>query len=76
MAQGVKDPMFSEDTGSNPGLAQWVMLLWPRCRPAAAVPIRPLAQERSYVTDVALQRKKRKTKTNKNPTTQWSDLVF
>ena len=49
--------------GSDPGL------LWLWFRPAAAAPIRPLAQELSYAKDVALKGKTNKqTKTR----TEWS----
>ena len=52
-----------EDTGSIPVLAQWVkdkalLCLW--CRPAATVPIGPLAGEPPYAAGAAL-----KTKLNK-----------
>ena len=50
-----------EDKGSIPGPAQWVKIwcfceLW--CRLAAAAPVRPLAWEPRYATDVALKKKK------------------
>ena len=35
------------------------MLLWLCCKPAAAAPSQPLAQELPYVTDVALKKKKK-----------------
>ena len=47
-----------EDVGSIPGLAQLVknmMLLWLWRRPAAAVPVQPLAWELPHATDVALK---------------------
>ena len=48
-----------ENAGLTPGLAQWVKdptLLWHR--PAAVIPIRPLAWELPYATDADLKRKK------------------
>ena len=41
------------------------VLLWLWRRPAAAAPIRPLAWEFLYATDVALKRKKEKRKVHK-----------
>ena len=49
-----------EDAGLIPGLAGWVrdpMLLWLRCRPAAAAPIRPLAWELPCAAGGALKSK-------------------
>ena len=37
-----------------------LVLLWLWCRPAAAVPIQPLAWELPYATDVALKKNKNK----------------
>ena len=61
--------------GSIPGLAQWVGLKiqcyreqW--CRPAATVPIKPLAWEFPYATGAVLEKTKRQNKkTEKTPYT-------
>ena len=50
-----------ENTGSIPGLAQWVkdlVLLWLWCRPVAVAPIGPLAWELPCTTGAALKTKK------------------
>ena len=39
---------------------QYLALVWLWCRPVATAPIRPLAWEPPYATDVALKRQKRK----------------
>ena len=52
-----------EDTGSIPGLTQWVKdtsMLWLWRRPEAAAPIQPLAWELPYAMGKALKRQKKK----------------
>ena len=52
-----------ENVGLIPGLAQWIkdlVLLWLWHRPAAAVPIQPLAWKLPYAAGVAIIRKKKK----------------
>ena len=54
-----------QDSGSNPGLTQWVKdpaLLWLWCRPAAAAPIQLLAWELPYAAGTALKKNKKKKK--------------
>ena len=54
-----------EDTGSIPGLVQWVKdlaLLWLLCRLEATAPIRPLGWEPPYAMGTALKDKKKKKK--------------
>ena len=49
-----------EDSGSIPGLTQWVkylVWLWLWRRPAAVAPIQPLAWELPYTAGAALKRK-------------------
>ena len=62
MAQWVTNPTsVHEDSGLIPGLTQCVkdlVLLWLWCRPAATIPIRPLAWEPPYPAGVALKRPK------------------
>ena len=52
-----------EVEGSNPGLTQWVkdpLWLWLWRRPAATVPIGPLAWEPPYAVGVAIEKTKKK----------------
>ena len=60
MAHPVKNPTsLQEDASSLSGLTQWVKdhaLLWLRCKPMTAAPIRPLAWELLYAAGVALKK--------------------
>ena len=52
-----------QDADLVPGLTQWLKdpaLLWPWCRPAATVPIGPLAWKLPYAMSVALKKTKKK----------------
>ena len=75
-----------EDTGSIPGLAQWVKhlscgvghrhgsyptLLWLWCRLVAIAPIRPLAWELPYAEGAALEKAKLKKKKKSVYIIQW-----
>ena len=66
VAQQVKNlTCIHEDVGLIPGLTHSVKdlaLLWLRCRPAAAVLIRPLAWELPCAVGVTLKRKKKERK--------------
>ena len=70
LAQWVRDPACSElwcrlqtcGVGCRHGLE--LVLLWLWYRPVTMAPIRPLAWEPPYATDVALKRPKKKKKSN------------
>ena len=59
-----------EDVGLIPCLTQWVknpVLLWLWCRPAAAAPVWPLAQELPHAMGASLIRKKKRQNLNCYP---------
>ena len=65
------------DAGLIPGTAPWVkdpVLLWLRCRQAAAAPIRPLVWEPPCAAGAALKRKEKKK--NGFTNTWWKKMKY
>ena len=69
-----------EDSGSIPGVTQWVkdlVLQWLWCRPAATAPIPPLAWKLTYALSVGLKEDKQKTNgQTKNPEDNFTWIGF